>query len=107
MQNVECNFGCVARNAALLQSNVANSLLLKFCEQKFVQHGSITITIDCNGLSLLIFEKNGTIMPMDQNPHQTETCFGRVSFLMYTYVFSEIARILFVYIPAKIKMSFI
>ena len=28
-----------------------------FCEQKFVQHGPITIAIDWNGLSLLIFEE--------------------------------------------------
>ena len=28
-----------------------------FCEQKFVQHGPLTIAIDCNGLSLLIFEE--------------------------------------------------
>ena len=31
--------------------------LLKFCEQKFVQQGPITIAIDCNGLSLLIFKE--------------------------------------------------
>ena len=36
---------------------LSNILLFNFCEQKFVQHGSITIAIDCNGLSLLIFEE--------------------------------------------------
>ena len=56
-QNIECSFGCVARIAALLKSNVANILLFNFCDQKFVQHGPITIAIDCNGLSLLIFEE--------------------------------------------------
>ena len=35
-QNIECSFGWVARSA--------------------VQHGSITTAIECNGLSLLIFE---------------------------------------------------
>ena len=30
---------------------------LQFLWTKFVQHGSITITIDCKGLSLLIFEE--------------------------------------------------
>ena len=36
---------------------VANILLFNFCEQKFVQPGPITIAIDFNGLSLLIFEE--------------------------------------------------
>ena len=45
-QNIECSFGCVA-----------NILLFNFCEQKFFQHGPITIAIDCNGLSLLIFKE--------------------------------------------------
>ena len=55
-QNIEGSFGCVARSAVLLKINVTNILLFNFCEQKFVQHGPITIAIDCGGLSLLIFE---------------------------------------------------
>ena len=46
-QNIECSFGCVGRSAILLKSNVA----------KFIQHGPIMIAIDCNGLSLFIFEE--------------------------------------------------
>ena len=45
------------RKAVLLKLNVANILLFNFCEQIFVQHGPITIAIDCNGLSLIIFEE--------------------------------------------------
>ena len=56
-QNIECSFGCVAFSAVLLKQNVANILLFNFCEQKFVQQGPITITIDCNDVSLLIFEE--------------------------------------------------
>ena len=56
-QNIECNFGCVARSNVLLKPNVANILLFNFCEQKFVQHDSKTIAIDCGGLSLFIFEE--------------------------------------------------
>ena len=56
-QNIECSFDCVALSAVLLKSNVANILLFNFCEQKFIQHGPTTIAIDCNGLSLLIFEE--------------------------------------------------
>ena len=37
--------------------NVANIHLFNFCEQKFIYHGPITIAIDYNGLSLLIFER--------------------------------------------------
>ena len=57
-QNIEFSFGCVARSGVLLKPNVANILLFKFCEQKFIQHGLITIVIDYNGHSLLIFEEN-------------------------------------------------
>ena len=56
-QNIDCSFGCMARSAVLLKPNVANILLLNFCEQNFVQHGPITIAIDYNGLSWLIFEE--------------------------------------------------
>ena len=54
-QNIEFSFDCVARSDVLLKPNVAN--IFNFCEQKFVQHGLITIAIDCNDLSLLIFEE--------------------------------------------------
>ena len=56
-QNIEFGIGCVARRAIHLTPNVANIFLFNFCEQKFVQHDPITITIDCNGLYLLIFEE--------------------------------------------------
>ena len=56
-QNIECSFDCVAHSAVLLKPNVANILFSSFYEQKFVQHGSITIAIGCNGLSLFIFEE--------------------------------------------------
>ena len=56
-QNIECSFVCVTRSAILLEPNVANILLFNFCETKFVQHGPITIAIDCNSLALLIFEE--------------------------------------------------
>ena len=56
-QNIECSFVSVARSAVLLKPNVANILLFNFCEQKLDQHGPITIAMDCNGLSLLIFEE--------------------------------------------------
>ena len=56
-QNIECSFGSVARSAVLFKPNVANILLFNLCEQKFIQHGPITIAIDCNGLSLLFFKE--------------------------------------------------
>ena len=59
------------------------SSMISICEQKFVQYGAITFAIDCNGLSLLSFEENYPIMPLDQNTHQTMTRFGCVGFLMY------------------------
>ena len=56
-QNIEYSFGCVARSAILLKSNLANILLFNFCEQKFVQYGPIMIAIDYNGHSLLIVQE--------------------------------------------------
>ena len=48
--------------------------------------GLITIAIDCNGHSFS--KKNGPILPLDQNPHQTVTRFGYVGFSMYVCGFS-------------------
>ena len=73
-------------SAILLKPNVANFILFNFCEQKFVQHGPITIAIDCNNLSLIIFEEK--CPNYDQNQQQTVTCFGCVGFSMYTSGFS-------------------
>ena len=56
-QNIDCSFGCVARSAVLLKPNVVNIFLFNFCEQKFVQHGPITIAIDWNAVFFLIFEE--------------------------------------------------
>ena len=55
--NIEYSFDCVALSVVLLIPNVANTLLLNFCEQKFAQRGPITIAIDCNGLYLFTFEE--------------------------------------------------
>ena len=44
-----------AADNAIFKNRAKN--IFNFCEQKFVQHGPITIAIDCNDLSLLIFEE--------------------------------------------------
>ena len=49
----------------------------------------------------LFSKKNGLIMPLGQNPHQTVTRSGGVGLSMYACGFS-VAQM-----PAKIKMSFI
>ena len=46
-----------AHSAFLLKPNVANILLFNFCSQC-----PITIVIDCNGLSLLIFEEKWLVL---------------------------------------------
>ena len=108
-QNNEWNFGCVARSAVRLKPNVANILLFNFCEQKFVQHGPITIVIDCNGLSLLIFEEK---LPNYVSGPKSARNSGSLRvprlFNVCVRVFCDPkATILLVYIPAKIKISFI
>ena len=88
VQNIECSFGCVARSAVLLKPNVAYILLFNFCEQKFVQHGPITIALTASPCSFS--KKNGPIMSLDQNPHQTVTRFGCGCFSMYACGFSAL-----------------
>ena len=97
VQIIACSFGCVARNAVLLKPSTANILLFKFCKQIFIQHGPITIAIDCNCLSLLIFEEKWS--NYDSGPKYTSNIN---SFWVFC---GPNATILLVYIPAKIKMS--
>ena len=108
-QNIEYSFGCVARSAVLLKTNVANILLFNFCAQKFDQHVPITIAIDCNRLSLLIFEE---IWPNyasgSKSAPNSDSFWVRRLFNVCMRVFcAPNATILLVYKPAKIKMSFI
>ena len=87
-QNIECSIGCVARSAVLLKPNVANTLLFNLCGQKFVQYGPITIAIDCNGFSLLIFEEKLPNYAFGPRSTQTVTRFVCVGFSMYACGFS-------------------
>ena len=93
----------------LLKPNVANILLFSFCEQKFVQQGPITIAIDCNGLSLLIFEeKCPNYASGPKSASNSDSFWVRRLFNICVRVFcAPNATILLVYMPAKIKMSFI
>ena len=103
--NIECSFGCVAHSAVLLKLNVANILLFNFCEQKFVQHGPITIAMDWNGLSLFIFEEKLSNYASARN---NDSFWVRQLFNVCVRVFwVPNATILLVYVPPKIKMSFI
>ena len=54
----------------LLKPNVIHVILFNFWKQKFVEHGTETLAIDRNGVSLLIFEEkwpNGA--PFAPNSH--------------------------------------
>ena len=98
----------VACSAVLLKSNVANILFFNFCEQKFVQYGPVTIAIDCNGLSLLIFEEKRVHLCLwSKIRTNLWLVLGASAFQYMRAGFLWNATILLVYIPAKIKMSFI
>ena len=84
----------MARSDVLLKPNVSNILLFNFCEQKFVQHGPIKNAIDCNGLSLLIWL-------------WTKIRTKQWLVLAASVFCAPNVIILLVYIPAKIKISFI
>ena len=95
----------VARITLLLKPNVPIILLFNFCE-----HSWTWSTLTVTAFSCSFSKKNNPIMPLEQNPHHTVTRFGCVGFSMYACGFSVpqfCATILLVYIPAKIKMSFI
>ena len=108
-QNNECSFACVVRSAVLLKPNVVNILFLNFCKQKFVQHGPITIAINCNSLSLLTFEEKWhNYGSGPKSAPNSDTFWVRRLFTVCVPVFcAPNATILIVYIHAKIKMSFI
>ena len=85
-QNIECSCGCVARSTVLLQTNVANILL-----------------------SLLIFEEKwSNYASGPKSPPNSVSFWVRRLFKVCVRVFcAPNATILLLYIPAKIKMSFI
>ena len=56
-QKIDCYVGCVASGPVLLKPNVVHVILFNFWKQKFVEHGTVTLAIDRNGGSLLIFEE--------------------------------------------------
>ena len=108
-QNIECSFGCVARSAVLLKPNVANILRFNFCEQEFVQHGSITIAID-DRLSLIIFEEKWPNYAFGESgpksaPNSDSFWVRRLLNVCVQFFCASNATIMLVYIPAKIKMS--
>ena len=53
-QKIDCYVGYVASGPALLKSNVVYVILFNFWKEKF---GTVTLFIDRNGSSLLIFEE--------------------------------------------------
>ena len=88
---------------------MSNILLFNFCEQKFVQHGPITIAIDCNGFSLLIFEErfpNYASGPKSA-PKRYSFWVRRLFNVCMRVSYAPNATILLVYTSAKIKISFI
>ena len=91
----------------MLKPNVAHILLFHFCEQKFIQHGPITIAIYCNGHSLLIFEEKWLKYASGlKSARNSESFWVRRLFNVCVRVFcAPNATILFIYIPDKIKWA--
>ena len=56
-QKIDCYIGCVANGSILLKPNVVHVTLFNFLKKKFNEHGIVTLAIDRNGGSLLIFEE--------------------------------------------------
>ena len=82
---------------------VVNILLFNLCEQKFVQHGPMTIAIDCNGLSSLIFEEKWpNYASAPKSASNNDSFWVRRLFNVCVWFFcAPNAKILLVYISAK------
>ena len=103
----ECKTSSVAlvvRHQMLPMSSSSN-----FVKKKIVQHGPIMIAIDCKCLSLLIFEKKWPNYASGlKSAPNSDSFWVRRLFNVCVRVFCvSNATILFFYISAKIKMSFI
>ena len=88
-QKMDCYVGCVASGPVLLKPNVVHVILINFWKRKFVEHGTITLAIDRNGGSLLIFEEKWTIDDTVLKSARTVTRCGFIGFSMMTFGFSE------------------
>ena len=106
-ENIEGSFGCMARSAVLLKPNVANILLFNFCEQKFIQHGPLTVAIDCNDLSLLILEENwpNYVFGPKSAPNTDLFWVHRLINVCVRGFCAPNATILLVYIPPRSKWA--
>ena len=56
-QEMDCYVGCVASSNVLLKLNVVHVIIFNFWKHKFLEHGNVTLAIDHNDGSLLIFEE--------------------------------------------------
>ena len=100
----------IFKNSALNnECNCCQIILFHFCGRKFVQHGPITIAIDCNGLLLLIFKDKWSNYGSGTKfaPNSDSFWVHRLFSICVRVFCAPNAIILLVYIPAKIKMSFI
>ena len=87
-QTIDCYVGCVESGPALLKPNVVHVILFNFWKQKFVEHGTVTLAIDCNGSSLLIFEEKWSNDATVPKSTPVTRC-GCIGFSMMTFGFSE------------------
>ena len=88
-QKIGCYVGCVASGPVLLKPNVIHVIIFNFWNKKFVEHGTLTLAIDRNARSLVIFEEkwpnDATIPKSAPNSH---SLWGHRLFMM-TFGFSE------------------
>ena len=72
-QKIDRYVGCVTSGPVLLKPNVVYVILFNFWKQKFVEHVTVTLAIDRNDGSLLIFEEkypnDATVPKSASNSH--------------------------------------
>jgi len=64
---------CVARSAILLEPHVIGIHIIHFRPQEVAYHRSVALAIDGYDNAYFVLEEVGSMIPPDQNPHQTMT----------------------------------
>ena len=109
VQKIDFYVVCVATGPVLLKPNVIHVILFNFWKHKFVQHCNVTLAIDRDGGSLLIFEKK---LPHDATvpkpaPNSHSLWVHRLLNDNVLIFWAPNATILLIHIASDVKIGFL
>jgi len=97
---------CVARSAILLEPHVIGIHIIHFRPQEIAYHRSVVLAVDGYG-NASFWKKYGSMIPPDQNPHQTVTFSGYIWSWCISRGLVPNSTILLVHISIHPKMGLI